>query len=100
MNEDLRGIFDKMHLNKFYAGCITVSSTVNKIVFDKPFTQIPDVFVVSNKIVIEYGSSGSLQKMAIDVEASTKDVTFTTTKAQQLVTGPVCVLAIDKSGIQ
>ena len=96
ISKDLKQILGKLQLNSFFSQCMLVTSNNQAIEFKPHFTATPDVFVVANKFIIDYGTEGSLSKFNISYEVLADKIKFDIDKAANSISVPVCVLAIEK----
>ena len=88
---------DNLRLNKFTSQCFQVTKSSNKFEFENPFNEDPEVFVVANKIIIQYGKDGSLQKPNVIAKANKEFVVFEMDESIQSDSMPICMLVINKS---
>lgn len=96
MTNNFKGYFNNLHLNKFYANCLKISSSNNTVEFDEPFLNNPEVFVTVNRFLITYGNEGSLEKKDIGFDVTKDNIVFKVSEGEEGSDLPICFLAIEK----
>ena len=96
VNDQMYKSVEAMQLNGFQAQCVNLDNNNGnnngyEMTFDNPFEVAPEVFVVSNKITIEYLKDGRLYKSDVKYDHNENKVSITAGR------GPICILAIGKA---
>ena len=98
MNEDLAKYFNNLHLNKFQADCVQPTHENREFKFDVKFNSKPDVFAVTNRFLVKYGTEGRLEKKSVDFNQSADKIIFNIGDDEMNNGIPICYLATEKVG--
>ena len=96
MSGTLKEYFHNLQTNSLSSKCTTIKPNGDKIELQPAFDKTPEVFIVSNRFEITYGTEGVLQKKKVGYEAAKDSITFKyDTDVEDAGDVPICYIAVE-----